>query len=102
MLNHIVLLKCRADVSESQRQLVFSALQNLVDLIPGLLSCSSGANNSPEQINRGFTHAFHMQFIDSQARDNYIPHPEHELVKTMIGDILAHDEAPVLVIDYQT
>lgn len=100
MINHIVLLKCRSDISHTQLQHVFSELQHLVDVIPGLLSCSSGANNSPEQISRGYTHAFHMQFSDSQARDAYLPHPQHQLVKLLIAQILATDDAPVLVIDY--
>ena len=100
MINHIVLLKCRTDITTEELQNVFSALHQLVKVIPGLLSCTSGANNSPEQISRGYTHAFHMQFSDSQARDAYLPHPQHDLVKIMIGEILIEDDAPVLVVDY--
>lgn len=100
MVNHIVLLKVRADISDNNMQNVFSALENLVELIPGLMSFSGGKNDSPENINRGYSHAFHMIFKDTAARDVYLPHPEHEIVKKMIGDILSDCDEPVLVIDY--
>jgi len=100
MINHIVLLKISTEVGHAQIQAVFNALENLVNVIPGLLSFSGGQNNSPEGISRGFTHGFHMVFKDSSARDNYLPHPEHEVVKEMIGKILSDCSEPVLVVDY--
>ena len=100
MISHMVLLKCRQDVSNQQIQGVFEALNELVEKIPGLLSCCGGANNSPEGIARGYSHAFYMQFADQQSRDNYLPHPDHEVVKAMIADVLLDCDEPVLVIDF--
>jgi len=100
MINHIVLLKVRNDISVAELQKVFSALERLVEVIPGLMSFSGGENNSPEEINRDYSHAFHMIFKDADARDDYLPHPEHEIVKKMIGSILSDCDEPVLVIDY--
>jgi len=100
MINHIVILKIRTDISETEIQKVFNALAKLVEVIPGLMSFSGGENNSPEGINRGYSHAFHMIFKDADARDAYLPHPEHERVKEMIGNILDKCDDPVLVIDY--
>jgi len=100
MINHIVILKIATDINDTEIQKVFNALAKLVDVIPGLISFSGGENNSPEGINRGYSHAFHMIFKDANARDDYLPHPEHERVKEMIGNILDKCDAPVLVIDY--
>jgi hypothetical protein len=100
MINHIVILKIATDINDTEIQKVFNALAKLVDVIPGLMSFSGGENNSPECINRGYSHAFHMTFKDANARDAYLPHPEHERVKKMIGNILDKGDDPVLVIDY--
>jgi hypothetical protein len=64
--------------------------------VPGILDYSWGANNSPEGLSQGFTHAFVMTFRDVAARDAYLPHPAHEKVKQQI---LPHVEA-VIVFDY--
>ena len=100
MINHMVILKIRTDISDTEIKRVFNALAKLVNVIPGLMSFSGGENNSPEGINRGYSHAFHMTFKDTNARDAYLPHPEHERVKKMIGNILDKGDDPVLVIDY--
>lgn len=100
MISHIVLLKCRRDVPDQQHQAMFTALAALVKKIPGLKSFCGGANNSPEGIARGYTHAFYMQFTDSEARDAYLHHPEHEAVKRMIAEVLEDAEDNVLVVDF--
>jgi len=100
MTHHMVILKIATDISDTEIKKVFNALAKLVDVIPGLISFSGGANNSPEGINHGYSHAFHMIFKDVHARDEYLPHPEHERVKKMIGNILDKCDDPVLVFDY--
>ena len=100
MISHIVLLKCRADITEQQLTTMFCALNDLVDKIPGLQSCTSGSNCSPEAINRGYNHAFYMQFCSEQSRDAYLSHPEHEKVKLLIADVLENTEDNVLVVDF--
>ncbi|WP_163833532.1 Dabb family protein [Spartinivicinus ruber] len=100
MISHLVLLKCRPDVSQTQIDDMFTQLNSLVGVIPGLLSCSGGENNSPEGINRGYTHGFVMQFESIEARDNYLPHPEHKKVQPAIHTVLNECEDNVLVIDF--
>ncbi|OMH29518.1 Dabb family protein [Motiliproteus sp. MSK22-1] len=100
MISHMVLLKCRNDVPEQQLTAMFDALAALVNKIPGLESYCGGENNSPEGIARGYTHAFYMQFADAQSRDNYLPHPDHEVVKKLIAAVLEDCNEPVLVIDF--
>ena len=96
---HIVILKFKPDITEGQVNEIFAALKNLLDskLIPGLLEYSGGPYDSPEGMNKGFTHAFIMKFADRETRDAYFPHPDHEVVKNMIipnvDDAIAFDYA---------
>jgi hypothetical protein len=100
MIRHIVLMKCKPEASEEEIEQVFAALAELKESIPGIVAFEAGENNSPEGVARGYTHAFTMDFVDEQARDTYLPHPEHEKVKIMIRRI--RDESPesVLVVDF--
>ncbi|MGE5945005.1 MAG: Dabb family protein, partial [Flavobacteriales bacterium] len=53
-------------------------------------------NNSPEGLNKGFTHCFLVTFDSEEDRAVYLPHPAH---KAFI-DILSPHLDDVLVIDY--
>ena len=96
---HIVILKFKVETSTADIDEVFQSLQNLLsaNLIPGLLEYSGGPYDSPEGLNKGFTHAFVMKFADKESRDGYFPHPEHEKVKGLIvpriDDVVCFDYA---------
>jgi hypothetical protein len=100
MITHLVLLKIRADATTDEVEGVFAALAGLKDKIPGLLSFSGGAYDSPEGLNRGFTHGFSMTFSDVAARDRYLPHPEHEKVKLLVLGLLDGGLEGVVAFDY--
>ena len=84
MIYHAVLLKMKPGVSQSKIDEIFRELAALKGLIPGLESFSGGPYSSHEGLNQGYTHGFIMTFRDAQARDAYLPHPEHERVKAII------------------
>lgn len=96
---HIVVMKMKPETTAEEIDAIFAALKNLLDsnLIPGLLEFSGGPYDSPEGLNKDFTHAFSMKFQDRESRDAYFPHPEHEKVKDMIvpkiADVLCFDYA---------
>ncbi|MCX4029933.1 Dabb family protein [Endozoicomonas sp. SM1973] len=100
MIHHLVLLKCKADVNQSQIDEMFDQLNALVGVIPGLLSCKGGNNNSPEGISHGYTHAFVMQFENADARDNYLPHPAHKKVQPIIHALLVEGSDSALALDF--
>ena len=100
MISHIVLLKCRADITEQQLGKMFCALYDLVEKIPGLQSCTSGNNCSPEGLNRGYSHALHMQFCSEHSRDAYLAHPLHDEVKVLIAAALENTEDNLLIMDF--
>ena len=83
---HLVLMKFKPGTTQDDIDNIFLNLQDLLTsgVIEGLLEFSGGPYDSPEGLNKGFTHAFSMKFQNKLYRDNYFPHPEHERVKEMI------------------
>lgn len=100
MVHHLVLLKLNPDAAPAAVNKLFAELEALTAVIPGLLSCNGGANNSPEGKNQGYSHAFVMQFSDGASRDGYLPHPAHRRVADQIRTLLADAPEPVLVVDF--
>ena len=87
-VKHVVLLRFKPGFSDEAASKLLAELDGLREKVPGLLDFSGGPNNSPEGLHRGFTHGFVMTFADAASRDAYLPHPEHEKVKTKIIEAL--------------
>ena len=83
-IKHIALIKFKDSTTPEQIEQVFEQIMDLSEAVPGVEDYVSGANNSPEGLNDGFTHGFVMTFTDAAARDAYLPHAEHERVKTAV------------------
>ena len=96
-IQHIVSFKfiksAKLQEIENLKNLFFS-LQNK---IPGIISISGGENNSPENLNKGFTHCFVILFKNEQARKEYLPHAEHQHFVSQLKPLM--DD--VFVIDYE-
>jgi hypothetical protein len=97
MIRHVLLLEFKLGVTESDMLSVFKEFESMPSKVDGVLSVEWGLNNSPENINRGFTHCVFMTFADEQGRNNYLPHPEHELLKAELDPLLEN----IIVLDYQ-
>ena len=78
MLLHIVLVNFRDDVSDEHKQDIYDQLHRLVGRIDGVLSFRFGPNVSPEGLSKGFRDGFVMELRDTEARDRYLAHPDHE------------------------
>ena len=96
---HVVLVKVKPGIHETQIAEAIDALGALKGVIPGLLSFSAGPNTSPEGRTLGFTHGFIMDFQDAAARDAYLPHPKHQEAAAHLRAI-REPENGVLVFDY--
>ncbi|MDB5242587.1 MAG: stress responsive alpha-beta barrel protein, partial [Spirosoma sp.] len=55
-----------------------------------------GTNHSPENLNKGLTHAFILTFDSEKDRDAYLPHPAHKAFGGVVGAWLAD----VTVVDF--
>ncbi len=98
MIRHVVLCRFRqnADVAA-----VFAAIAGLQHKIPGILAVTCGKDNSPEGLQKGFTHGFTVDFVDAAARDDYLPHPAHQLVGKMVVDALDGGLSGLTVLDWE-
>lgn len=95
MIRHILLVKFKPEAAASDIERVRVLFQSMTTRVEGVESVEWGLNDSPEGLNRGFTHAVLMTFTDEQARQRYLPHPEHEALKAvfvpLVEDIVVFD-----------
>ena len=97
MVEHLVLFKVRAGVSEDAIDAMQEALKGLQKAIPGILEITVGTNFSERS--QGFTHGLLVRFQDRAALDTYIPHPAHEDARKNYILPIVED---VLVVDFET
>ena len=98
MIRHSILCRFRKDADVAA---VFAALKGLQTKIPGILSITCGADNSPEGLQKGFTHGFTVDFINAAARDAYLPHPEHQKVGKLVVAALEGGLEGLAVVDWE-
>lgn len=98
VLRHVVLFKFKEGTTAEAQKKVEAAFAALPDKIPEITSFEWGTNNSPEGLDKGFTHCFFLTFENEADRDTYLPHPDHKVFGEIAG---AHIE-DVLVVDYWT
>lgn len=98
LLRHVVLFKFK-DVSDSTDiQKIEDAFKALPSKIPQIRDFEWGINNSPEGLDKGFTHCFFVSFHSEEDRAVYLPHPDH----LAFVEVLSPHLEDVLVIDYWT
>ena len=96
MIRHILLIKFKdsADLFEVAK------LRTLFELMPtkveGVVSVEWGLNDSPENMNKGYTHSVLMTFANEAGRQHYLSHPEHEVLKSIFAPLLQD----IIVFDY--
>jgi hypothetical protein len=98
LLRHVVLFKFKDSASEADIKKVETAFRMLPAKIKRIAAFEWGKNNSPENLNQGFTHCFFVSFKNEKDREIYLPHPDH----LAFVEILKPTLDKVLVIDYWT
>jgi len=98
VLRHVVLFKFKTGTSVADIKKVEDAFSKLPSKIPQIMAYEWGLNNSPEGLEKGFTHCFFLTFKSEEDRAVYLPHPDHKA----FGQILTPYLDDVLVIDYWT
>ncbi|HDR2836432.1 MULTISPECIES: Dabb family protein [Enterobacteriaceae] len=96
MIRHILLIRFTSEVKPAQIASVREAFLSLPLRMQGVVSVEWGENNSREGKNAGYTHCVMMTFFDEQARQLYLPHPQHEAIKAIFRPILND----IIVFDY--
>jgi hypothetical protein len=96
LLRHVVLFKFKDNAAPTDVKKVEQAFAQLPSQIKEIAGFEWGLNNSPENINQGFTHCFFVSFKSEDDRAAYLPHPAHKA----FVDVLKPHLDKVLVIDY--
>ena len=95
-LRHVVLFKFKEGTTQANIAKVEEAFKALPTKIPEIRDFEFGTNNSPEGLDKGFTHCFFLTFDSEEGRAVYLPHPDHKAFGEVLGPFL--DD--VLVLDY--
>lgn len=95
-LRHVVIFKFKETSSAEDIAKVEEAFAELPSKIPEIRDFEWGTNNSPEGLNKGFTHAFLVTFGSEADREVYLPHPAHQA----FVDVLRPHLDDVMVVDY--
>ena len=98
-MKHIVLFKYKPGSTSGQIKEVTEAFRALKGKIPGITSFECGVNDSPENLNKGFTHVYLITFENAGARNANLPHPEHKKFGELLRKLDVLQEA--LVVDFQ-
>ncbi|MEC9124341.1 MAG: Dabb family protein [Verrucomicrobiota bacterium] len=97
-IRHVVCFKFKKEAKTEEIQKVEKAFSALKDKIDGILSLEWGKNNSPEGLNKEFTHCFIVTFENAKAREVYLPHPAHKafvaILKPILDDVFVIDFTP--------
>src|SRR5690606_32326294 len=98
LLRHVVLFKFKPGTSKENIAKVEAAFSALPSKIPQIVGYEWGLNNSPEGLDKGFTHCFFLTFHSEEDRAIYLPHPDHKA----FGAILSPHLEDAVVVDYWT
>jgi len=98
-VKHVVVFKYKPSATPEQIEEVTAAFKALKGKIPGIVSFEYGTNNSPEKLNKGFTHVYLLTFTDAAARDAYLPHAEHKKFGELLGKLGVLEEP--FVVDFE-
>ncbi|MEM6318942.1 MAG: Dabb family protein [Bacteroidota bacterium] len=94
-LRHVVLFKFKEGTAEADIKRVETAFSDLPNKIKEIKAYEWGTNNSPEGLDKGFTHCFFVTFSNEADRAVYLPHPDHqafvEVLKPHLDDVLVLD-----------
>lgn len=95
LLRHAVLFSFKEDSYPAGVKAVEEAFAALPGKIPQIHDYEWGTNNSPEALNKGYTHLFFVTFKSEADRAVYLPHPAHlafvEVLKPHLDEVLVLD-----------
>lgn len=75
VVQHIGLFQFKEDAAKDAVREALLELDAVASRVPGIIGYQSGMNNSPENLDKGFTHAFITTFESVEARDAYFTNP---------------------------
>jgi Stress responsive A/B Barrel Domain len=98
-LLHMVLIKARPDADEATIDLIFKDLRKIKSIVPGIGAIIAGRSNSPEQMERGYTHGFTIEMESYEILKQYQEHPDHRAVGARLVAVTEGGLDGILVLD---
>tara|TARA_B000000565_G_C23717579_1_gene352177 strand:+ start:85 stop:381 length:297 start_codon:yes stop_codon:yes gene_type:complete len=89
VIRHLLLLQFKPNADQDRIDAMFGQFVRLKARIDGIESIEYGTNQSPENLNKSYTHSVVVTFSDSSARDHYLVHPDHKALEAVLLDLLA-------------
>ena len=96
MIRHVLLIRFKPGTPPQSIERIRAAFKSMQSRVDGVVDVEWGENDSPENKSKGFTHCILMTFADENARNNYLPHPQHSALKEIFDPILED----IIVLDY--
>lgn len=96
---HSVWIRFKDQVKADERNSIFADIIALKKLLPGIVDIKTGRNVSPEGLHAGFEDGFVVTFVDEEARDMYLVHPDHKLAGARLVDAAEGGLSGLLVFD---
>lgn len=95
-LRHVVSFKFKEGTTDADIKKVEAAFRALPKQIKEIKDFEWGTNNSPEKLNKGYTHCWILTFNNEADRDIYLKHPDHQAFGGIVGPHIGE----VYVIDF--
>ncbi len=83
----------------AQVEAAFQQVGRVVDRLPGALSFACGPSNSPENLERGYTHGLVIDFVDLPALHDYAVDAEHVAAGALLMQAAVGGQDGLLVVD---
>ncbi|MEM9042536.1 MAG: Dabb family protein [Actinomycetota bacterium] len=99
MIRHIVLTRFAPEVTEATIAEIYAGLAAVADRLPGASGFVGGRSDSPEQIERGYRHAFSIDFESWDALTDYADDPEHRALGAQLVANAIDGRDGLLVVD---
>lgn len=99
MIRHVVLVKVAPGVAEAEITAIFDGLAALTATLRGARGFAGGRSDSPERMERGYTHGFVVDFDSRADLTAYADHPAHRDLGARIVAIAAGGLDGIIVLD---
>ncbi|WP_338448749.1 Dabb family protein [Niallia oryzisoli] len=96
MIEHIVLIKFKNELTDAQLDDLIQKTLNLKDYIPGIIDIQQGRNFSNRS--KGYEIALTARLTDRAALENYLPHPKHQELLSHLKELELED---IIVVDFE-
>ena len=104
MLKHIVFLKADADFDKKELDTLFAQVKYLKKLLPGIMSLSHSdklIQQNNDLIDQKFTHAYSMDFIDSDLFTQYLESTYYQEIKKRLKKLTDNSSENLLICNYE-